>query len=78
MREMVKRYVGGDLLVVDPAVNAGMRILYERPAEVGAEAEPRVVETRRPDRPAPVRTPQTAERPRWYRRRWVVALIATD
>jgi membrane fusion protein (multidrug efflux system) len=42
------------------------------PAEVGAEAEPRVVETRRPDRPAPVRTPQARAR----RRRWLIALTA--
>jgi type III pantothenate kinase len=37
MRDMVKRYVGRDVLVVDPAINAGMPILYERPAEVGAD-----------------------------------------
>ncbi len=34
---MVKRYFGRDALVVDPAKNAGMPILYERPAEVGAD-----------------------------------------
>jgi type III pantothenate kinase len=37
MRAMVKRYVGHDVLVVDPTANAGMPILYERPAEVGAD-----------------------------------------
>ena len=37
MRAMVKRFVNRELLVVDPAANAGMPILYERPAEVGAD-----------------------------------------
>src|SRR5437763_885928 len=37
MRSMVKRYFKRDPLVVDPTVNAGMPILYERPAEVGAD-----------------------------------------
>ena len=37
MRGMVKRYFGRDALVVDPTTNAGMPILYERPAEVGAD-----------------------------------------
>lgn len=37
MRSMVKRYFGKDPLVVDPTANAGMPILYERPAEVGAD-----------------------------------------
>lgn len=37
MRGMVKRYFGRDALVVDPATNAGMPILYERPGEVGAD-----------------------------------------
>ena len=37
VRGMVKRYVGRDALVVDPILNAGMPILYERPAEVGAD-----------------------------------------
>ena len=37
MRNMVKRYLDRPLLVVDPMVNAGMPILYERPAEVGAD-----------------------------------------
>src|SRR4051812_37641524 len=37
MRGMVKRYFGCDPLVVDPMTNAGMPILYERPAEVGAD-----------------------------------------
>ena len=37
MRAMVKRYLGRDALVVDPVTNAGMPILYERPAEVGAD-----------------------------------------
>jgi type III pantothenate kinase len=37
MRSMVKRYFKHDPLVVDPTTNAGMTILYERPAEVGAD-----------------------------------------
>ncbi|HKB12626.1 MAG TPA: type III pantothenate kinase [Vicinamibacterales bacterium] len=37
MRTMVKRYFGRDPFVVEPAVNAGMPILYERPTEVGAD-----------------------------------------
>jgi type III pantothenate kinase len=37
MRAMVKRYFERDPFVVEPAVNAGMPILYERPAEVGAD-----------------------------------------
>jgi type III pantothenate kinase len=37
MRAMVKRYFARDPFVVEPAVNAGMPILYERPAEVGAD-----------------------------------------
>src|SRR5512142_1725073 len=35
MRSMVQRYFGRDTLIVDPTKNAGMPILYERPAEVG-------------------------------------------
>ena len=34
---MVKRYFDRDPLIVDPAKNAGMPILYESPAEVGAD-----------------------------------------
>ena len=37
MRAMVKRFFGRSVLVVDPMTNAGMPILYERPAEVGAD-----------------------------------------
>ena len=37
MRTMVKRYFARDPLVVDPTANAGMPILYDRPAEVGAD-----------------------------------------
>jgi len=37
MRGMVQRYFGLEAFVVEPAVNAGMPILYERPAEVGAD-----------------------------------------
>src|SRR5689334_10852574 len=37
MRAMVKRYFARDPFVVEPAVNAGMPILYERPTEVGAD-----------------------------------------
>lgn len=34
---MVRRYLQRPTLVVDPATNAGMPILYEKPAEVGAD-----------------------------------------
>ena len=34
---MVERYFGGKVLVVDPVANAGMPILYDNPAEVGAD-----------------------------------------
>jgi type III pantothenate kinase len=37
MRGMVRRYFGRDTLIVDPTSNAGMPILYENPAEVGAD-----------------------------------------
>lgn len=37
VRTMVKRYFNREPLFVDPAKNAGMPILYERPAEVGAD-----------------------------------------
>jgi type III pantothenate kinase len=37
MRAMVTRYFRLDPLVVDPTSNVGMPILYERPAEVGAD-----------------------------------------
>ncbi len=37
MRAMVLRYFERDPLIVDPTVNAGMPILYERPGEVGAD-----------------------------------------
>ena len=37
MRNMVTRYFHRDCLVVDPTTNAGMPILYERPADVGAD-----------------------------------------
>ena len=37
MRTMVKRYFARDPFVVEPSVNAGMPILYERPTEVGAD-----------------------------------------
>ena len=37
MRAMVKRYFSREAFVVEPTVNAGMPILYERPAEVGAD-----------------------------------------
>jgi type III pantothenate kinase len=37
MHSMVKRYFSRDPLIVDPKSNAGMPILYERPAEVGAD-----------------------------------------
>jgi len=37
LRQMSASYVGRDPLVVDPVTNAGMPILYERPAEVGAD-----------------------------------------
>jgi type III pantothenate kinase len=37
MRTMTVRYFGCEPLIVDPCTNAGMPILYERPAEVGAD-----------------------------------------
>jgi type III pantothenate kinase len=37
LRQMIARYIGRDPLVVDPMTNAGMPILYDRPAEVGAD-----------------------------------------
>jgi len=37
MRSMVNRYFDVEPLSVDPKSNAGMPILYERPAEVGAD-----------------------------------------
>ena len=37
MRGMVSRYFNREPFVVEPAVNAGMPILYERPVEVGAD-----------------------------------------
>src|ERR1700746_3511491 len=37
MKAMVQRYFGVALLNVEPGVNTGMPILYETPAEVGAD-----------------------------------------
>ena len=37
VRSMVQRYFGVTALIVEPGVNAGMPILYENPAEVGAD-----------------------------------------
>jgi type III pantothenate kinase len=37
MRGMVSRYLGPEVLLVDPLLNAGMPIRYERPSEVGAD-----------------------------------------
>src|SRR5881398_1102902 len=37
LQNMTVSYLGRDPLVVDPVTNAGMPILYERPAEVGAD-----------------------------------------
>ena len=37
LRAMSSSYVGREPFVVDPVANAGMPILYERPAEVGAD-----------------------------------------
>jgi type III pantothenate kinase len=37
MQSMVRRYFGRDTLLVDPTTNAGMPILYEKPADVGAD-----------------------------------------
>jgi type III pantothenate kinase len=36
-KAMVARYFGLEMLIVDPATNTGMPILYENPAEVGAD-----------------------------------------
>ncbi|HEX4347272.1 MAG TPA: type III pantothenate kinase [Vicinamibacterales bacterium] len=37
MEAMVRRYFKRDTFVIEPAANAGMPILYERPKEVGAD-----------------------------------------
>jgi type III pantothenate kinase len=37
MQGMTRRYFGRDALIVDPPANAGMPILYDNPAEVGAD-----------------------------------------
>ena len=37
IRAMVQRYFGVTAMVVEPGVNTGMPILYENPAEVGAD-----------------------------------------
>ncbi|SRR6266508_3222528 len=42
IRAMVQRYFGVTALIVEPGVNSGMPILYENPAEVGAD---RIVNT---------------------------------
>jgi type III pantothenate kinase len=57
MREMVARYFRQKPLVVEPTVNAGMPILYERPAEVGADRIANAVaahELLRKGRPLPI------------------------
>ena len=59
-----------------PHLKADRQTVEERSAEARVEPEPRVVEARRPDRPAPTPTLQAPERPRWRRRRWQIALIA--
>ena len=42
IRAMVQRYFGVTALIIEPGVNSGMPILYENPAEVGAD---RIVNT---------------------------------
>ena len=37
MREMVRRYMGFEALVIEPGVRTGMPILYDNPKEVGAD-----------------------------------------
>jgi type III pantothenate kinase len=37
IRAMVQRYFGVTALIIEPGVNSGMPILYENPAEVGAD-----------------------------------------
>ena len=37
LRAMVQRYFGVPVVVVEPGVNASMPILYDNPAEVGAD-----------------------------------------
>ena len=57
MREMIARYFGQKPFVVDPTANAGMPILYERPAEVGADRIANAVaahELLRKSRPLPI------------------------
>jgi membrane fusion protein (multidrug efflux system) len=60
----------------EPGLKADRQPVEGRPAAVRVEPAPRVVEARRPDRPAPTPTSQAPERPRWRRRRWQIALIA--
>jgi len=57
MREMIARYFHHKPFVVDPTSNAGMPILYERPAEVGADRIANAVaahELLRKSRPLPI------------------------
>ena len=57
MREMIARYFRHKPFVVDPTSNAGMPILYERPAEVGADRIANAVaahELFRKSRPLPI------------------------
>ncbi|MGE0448660.1 MAG: type III pantothenate kinase [Vicinamibacterales bacterium] len=53
--DMLRRYFGRDVLVVDPAANAGMPIRYDNPAEVGADRIVNAIAAHaqygRPDRP---------------------------
>jgi type III pantothenate kinase len=37
MADMVRRYVGRESLLVEPQSNAGIKVLYENPADVGAD-----------------------------------------
>jgi membrane fusion protein, multidrug efflux system len=55
-----------------------MSLTEEKPQTQGERQESgqRVVEARRPDRPAPTPTSQARARPRRRRRRWLIALIA--
>ncbi len=59
-----------------PRLKADRQPAEGRPAEVRPRPKPRAAEARWPDRPAPTPTSEAAERPRWYRRRWLIALIA--
>ncbi|MFZ3236792.1 MAG: HlyD family secretion protein [Stellaceae bacterium] len=62
----------------DPGLKPDRQPVEPGRAELRSEPEQRTVEARRPDDgcPAPTAASQAPERPRWRRRRWLIALIA--